>query len=45
MINIEDDCVGCKDPQYFDGRCNELGVRKIKRPSQSWCYVEGMVDE
>lgn len=34
-------CKNCKNPQYFDGSCEEKGCRKIKRAPQSWCYVEG----
>lgn len=39
-------CANCKDPAYYNPfvvpGCEERGVRKLMRPPQSWCYVEGL---
>ena len=35
-------CLNCKNPKYFDDTCAENGKYKLKRPPQSWCFVEAL---
>ena len=41
-----DDCEGCdvvkgKDYVYIGKDCEDKGLKRLTRPPQSWCYVEG----
>lgn len=36
-------CKGCRDKDTYHCIRNCFGERKLKRPPQSWCYVEEMV--
>lgn len=33
-------CKNCKNPLYYNGRCEEDNVKILTRPPQSWCYVQ-----
>lgn len=33
-------CENCKNPLYYERKCEEKGVKCITRPPQSWMYVE-----
>lgn len=33
-------CENCKNPLYFECRCEEKGKKIVTRPPQSWQYVE-----
>lgn len=33
-------CENCKNPLYYNGRCEEDNVKILTRPPESWCYVQ-----
>lgn len=33
-------CKNCKNPLYYNGRCEEDNVKILTRPPQSWMYIE-----
>lgn len=39
-VSCRTSCKNCKNPLYYDGRCEEDNVKILIRPPQSWCYVQ-----
>lgn len=44
-IPCKGSCENCKNPLYFECRCEEKGKKIVTRPPQSWQYVEELGNE